>query len=151
MLPAFMQISTEKLALTLLRSVPDQPRNLHLLAVNFDPELVNMLRETKYFIQLGIAVPQEADGVYKRSKTFRRHIGALDLVVAVWNRIQQTMLPVELPLVKLQVDELYARLADGFKSLDWNSASIDKFIDEVKVRKWAPSPSRLPSELDCQM
>jgi dynein heavy chain, axonemal len=132
-----LQISNDKLALTLLQAASGQPENLHLLEVNFDPELVNLLRETKYFIQLGISVPEEAEGVYKRSKTFRRHIGALDLVVAVWNRIQKTMLPVELPLVKLQVDELFARLADGYKSLDWNSPSIDKFIDDVKVRHLA--------------
>lgn len=79
-------------------------------------------------------MPEEAEGIYKRARTFRRHISALDLIVAIWNRIQRTILPVELPLVKPQVDELYARLADGYKVLDWNSPIIDKFIDEVKVR-----------------
>ena len=102
--------------------------------MNFDAQLINLLRETKYFISLGAEVPSEARNVYDRSKTFRRHIGSLDLIVAVWNRIQKTILPVELPLVKQQIEELRARLDDGLNSLDWNSPTIDKYIDEVKVR-----------------
>ena len=128
------QVSTEKLALKLLRLAPNTPPGKHLLMVNFDPALVNLLRETKYFIALGTEVPEAARGVYDRSKTFRRHIGALDLIVAVWNRVQNTILPVELPLVRAQIDELHTRLDDGLKTLDWNSPTIDKYIDEVKVR-----------------
>ena len=126
-------MSTEKLALKLFRMAPACPAGKHLLQVNFDAALVNLLRETKYFIALGVDVPAEARNVYDRSKTFRRHIGSLDLVVAVWNRIQNTILPVELPLVRAQIDELHTRLDDGLQALDWNSPTIDKFIDEVKV------------------
>ena len=79
-------------------------------------------------------MPPAARNVHERSKTFRRHIGSLELVVAVWNRIQQTILPVELPLVRPQIEELHVRLDDGLRTLDWNSAAIDKYIDEVKVR-----------------
>eukprot|EP00892_Ulva_mutabilis_P012050 jgi/Ulvmu1/9217/UM005_0317.1 len=127
------QISTEKLALKLLRLDPQDTSDLHLMEVNFDPALINLLRETKYFLSLGIEVPDEAKGVFDRSKTFRRHIGSLELIVAVWNRIQKTILPVELPLVKLQIEELWARLDEGLRKLDWNSPTIDKYLDEVKV------------------
>jgi dynein heavy chain, axonemal len=128
-----VQVSSEKLALKLLRAASTAPAGMPLLEVNFDAQLVNLLRETKYFISLGIEVPAEARNVYDRSRTFRRHIGSLDLIVAIWNRIQKTILPVELPLVKQQIDELHVRLDEGLKTLDWNSPIIDKFIDEVKV------------------
>lgn len=129
-----MQTSTEKLAQKVLRLDPHNTTDLHLLAVNFDPQLVNLLRETKYFLSLGIEVPTEACSVFDRSRTFRRHIGALELLVAVWNRIQRTILPVELPLVRQQIDDLWARLDEGLRMLDWNSPSIDKYLDEVKAR-----------------
>lgn len=118
----------------LLRRHTQDSSELNLVEVNFDPALINLLRETKYFLSLGIEVPSEARGVFDRSKTFRRHIGSLELVVAVWNRIQKTILPVELPLVKLQIEELWARLDEGLNNLDWNSPTIDKYLDEVKVR-----------------
>lgn len=104
-----------------------------LLEVNFDPALVNLLHETKYFIQLGIEVPAEAKDVYDRARTFRRHIGSLDLIIGVWNRIQVTILEVELPLVKEQVAELDTRLEEGLSSLNWNSKTIDRYIDEVRA------------------
>jgi dynein heavy chain, axonemal len=128
-----LQTSTEKLALKILKMDPYNTTNLHLLAVNFDPQLVNLLRETKYFLSLGIDVPAEASSVFERSKTFRRHIGALELLVAIWNRIQRTILPVELPLVRQQIDDVRARLDEGLKTLDWNSPTIDKYLDEVKA------------------
>lgn len=131
---AVMQTSTEKLALKLLKMDPHNTTDLHLLAVNFDPQLVNLLRETKYFLSLGVEVPTEACSVFERSKTFRRHIGALELLVAVWNRIQRTILPVEFPLVRQQIEDVRARLDEGLKTLDWNSPTIDKYLDEVKVR-----------------
>ena len=123
----------EKLALKILKTDPHNTTDLPLLAVNFDPQLVNLLRETKYFLSLGVEVPSEACSVFERSRTFRRHIGALELLVAVWNRIQRTILPVELPLVRQQIDDVRARLDEGLKTLDWNSPTIDKYLDEVKV------------------
>jgi Dynein heavy chain, N-terminal region 1 len=42
-----VQVSTEKLALKLLRMAPQCPPGKHLLMVNFDAALVNLLRETK--------------------------------------------------------------------------------------------------------
>lgn len=123
----------EKLALKILKMDPHNTTKLPLLAVNFDPQLVNLLRETKYFLSLGVEVPTEACNVFERSRTFRRHIGALELLVAVWNRIQRTILPVELPLVRQQIDDVRARLDEGLKTLDWNSSTIDKYLDEVKV------------------
>ena len=132
-----LQVSTEKLAFKLFRPAPHAPAGRHLLAINFDPALVNLLRETKAFLALGIDPPAEARDVYDRSKTFRRHIGALDLIVAVWNRIQNTILPVELPLVRVQIEELRTRLDDGLTTLNWNSPTIDKFIDEAKVQRVA--------------
>merc|ERR1711865_933740 len=92
--------SQAKLKNPLLRS---ETEGAHpLLYVNFDPLLVRLLREVKYFLLLGFEAPQAALEIYEHAETFRKHMGNLDLVVNVYNWMQQEMLPVERPLLARQ-------------------------------------------------
>jgi hypothetical protein len=52
--------SDEKLNLPLLQFHEEATPELPLLAVNFDPALVALLRETKYFLLAGVTVPAAA-------------------------------------------------------------------------------------------
>jgi dynein heavy chain len=109
-----------------------------LLHVNFDSILVRLLREVKYFLLLGLSVPQGAMEIYEKSEVFRRHTGNLDLIVNMYNDIQTTLLPVERPLVKSQLERIDKTLAQGIreggsksKALNWKSNGIDLFIGET--------------------
>lgn len=74
--------SDEKLNLPLLQFHEDASPELPLLAVNFDPALVALLRETKYFLLLQIKVPDAAAAIFERADTYRSQIGSLDLMVS---------------------------------------------------------------------
>lgn len=109
-----------------------------LLHVNFDPILVKLLREVKYFLMLGLQVPPSAMEIYQRAEIFRRHTGNLDLIVNMYNDIQTTLLPVERPLVKSQLEKIDKTLSQGIgeaknkgKSLNWKSNGIEIFIAEA--------------------
>ena len=120
----------------------------HRIYVNFDPLLIKLLREVKYFLLLGLDVPASAMEIYTKVELFRRHTGNLDLIVNMYNNIQDDLLPVERPLVKSQLEKLDKTLAMGVgdgksksKSLNWKSNGIDLFIEE------AMTESREVSEL----
>ena len=109
-----------------------------LLAVNFDPLLVKLLREVKYFVLLGLQVPPSAMEVYQRAEIFRRHTGNLDLIVNMYNDVQTSLLPVERPLIKNLLEKIDKTLAFGVgegkhkaKALNWKSNGIDVFIAET--------------------
>ena len=136
--------SQAKLKNPLLRrgkKLPDAPRgSQELLHVNFDPLLTRLLREVKYFLLLGLQVPSSALEIYKLGEVFRRHMGNLDLIVNIFNKIQLHLLPVERPLLKSQLDKINKSLAQGYdnstsskksKSLNWKSNGIDNFITEA--------------------
>ena len=44
------------------------------LRVNFDPALIRLLREVKYFKQLDLQIPQTAEDIYSKGETFREQI-----------------------------------------------------------------------------
>ena len=81
--------------------------------MNFDPVLVRLLREVKYFLLIGFEAPQAALEIYGHAEIFRRHMGNLDLVVNVYNWMQSEMLPVERPLLSKQLELLDDVLAQG--------------------------------------
>ncbi|KAG7392404.1 hypothetical protein PHYPSEUDO_000812 [Phytophthora pseudosyringae] len=101
-----------------------------LLFVNFDAALVQLLREVKYFLLLGLDIPEDALEIYKRAEVFRRQTGNLELIVDMYNTIHLTLLPVEKPLVKGYLERMDQVLNKGIKALNWKSHGIDVFLKE---------------------
>ncbi|CAM9107555.1 unnamed protein product [Discosporangium mesarthrocarpum] len=101
-----------------------------LLSVNFDPALVKLLREVKYFLLLGLTVPDSALEIYKQVEVFRRWTGNLDLIVNMNNDVLLQLLPVEKPLVRPYLDKFDRMVNAGLSQLNWKSSGINEFIEE---------------------
>ena len=127
--------SQEKLNLPLLTQTTDEEGEvvLELLSVNFDPALIRLLREVKYFLLLGLEVPMSALEVYKKAETFRRQTGNLDLIVQMYNQMMKEMLPVEAPLLKAQLAKIDQTLQRGVAEINWKSQLIDGFLGEAQA------------------
>lgn len=133
--------SQAKLRNPLLRRDKSNDSPVSLLHVNFDPILVQLLREVKYFLLLGLQVPDTAMDIYQLAEVFRRHTGNLDLIVNMYNDIQTSLLPVERPLVKVQLERIDKMLSQGIGDgkakggkgggLNWKSNGIELFINEA--------------------
>lgn len=122
--------SDEKLNLPLLTVAEESSDGVRVLGVNFDPALVRLLRETKYFLLLEVEVPDMARGLFTSADTFRQQISSLDLIASMWNKVQRTILAVEKPLVQQKLDAVEQALNRGLAELNWKSESIDGYIRE---------------------
>jgi dynein heavy chain, axonemal len=60
-------------------------REKDLLRVNFDPKVVALLREVKYFAALSVQPPEAAVEIYSKGETFRKYIYALDNIAVQSN------------------------------------------------------------------
>eukprot|EP00754_Rhynchopus_humris_P020205 Rhum_TRINITY_DN14684_c0_g1::Rhum_TRINITY_DN14684_c0_g1_i4::g.107697::m.107697/K10408/DNAH; dynein heavy chain, axonemal len=126
--------SSEKLKLNLLMR-DDEGGNVY---VNFDPELVKMLREINYLEVLNASeaneestfvIPPQAMTLYKMRDQFRMQILKLDMIVSTFNETTKSMLDVERPLLTQELQQFDEELQRGLKRLNWHSADIDDFID----------------------
>lgn len=111
-----------------------------VIRVNFDPALVCLLREVKYFKLLNdtktetlklIDIPESALQIYNKVETFRQHTGNLELIVNIYNNIIATLLDVERPLVQAKLDSIDKVLLKGLKHLNWKSHNIDDFVKQT--------------------
>jgi dynein heavy chain len=139
--------SQAQLKLPLLR----RDAETRTLYVNFDPALTRLLREVKYFLLLGLEVPEPALAIFKKSEVLRRQNGNLDLIVNMYNGIQTSVLPVERPLIKSHLDKIDHVLTKGLRSLNWKSHGIDLFITEtmVEVREANGLLATMKTNLHC--
>ena len=116
--------SHAKLKLPLLK----KSRDTGSLVVNFDRDLVRLLREVKYFLVLELPVPDSALQIYEHSEVYRRQRLSLDMICQMYNKIQDVLLPVERPLVKGHVDKFDKSAQRGIKELTWKSDDVDGYI-----------------------
>ncbi|EHB17858.1 Dynein heavy chain 11, axonemal [Heterocephalus glaber] len=90
------------------------------LSVNFDPELVAVLREVKYLLMLKKSdIPESALAIFRKKNTILKYIGNLELLVRGYNRLKQTLLEVEYPLIKDELGALDEQLKAATTWLTW--------------------------------
>ena len=99
-----------------------------LLNVNFDPALLQLLKEVKYLKILDMEIPQEADEAFKKNDKFRTQISGLENIKALYNNIILQLNEVEKPMVQNKLNKVEKELEPGLTELTWEqSDKIDKF------------------------
>ncbi|XP_047143157.1 dynein beta chain, ciliary isoform X1 [Hydra vulgaris] len=108
----------------------------NLIYVNFDPQLVAVLREVKYLEMTENtaldSIPECALAVFERNNEFNKYCANLDLIVAWYNKVCLTVLDVEYPLIKNQLDVIDRQLKEAEDKLNWNSQGIWEYIDQSR-------------------
>jgi len=82
------QAAEEKLNLFLLVRDATDPR---LIRVNFDPVLVRLLREAKYFQELGKTVPDSLMRLYQKNDVYYQYTSKLDMMASQYNHIRSAV------------------------------------------------------------
>lgn len=81
-----------------------------------------MLREVHYLEKRSIEeIPADAAELFSKNETFRKFRANLDLTVAWYNKVRQTVLEVEYPLIEQQLATIDSQLEKAEKSLNWTN------------------------------
>ena len=90
----------------------------------FHMQLVALLREVKYLEQQNNpdhAIPESAVCVFKKNETYRKYLQNLDVTVALYNKVRDTIMDVEYPLIEQQLQEIDQELEKAISQLNWTS------------------------------
>ena len=114
------------LSATLLARHPDT----NALVVNFDREVVQLLRETRCLQAMGVEVPEAARMVLLQEDKFKGVHGQLVSIIKEYQRILDSVLPVARPLLRPHLEDLDRRILPGLTTLTWTSL--------VRCLAWRP-------------
>ncbi|XP_037666336.1 dynein heavy chain 17, axonemal [Choloepus didactylus] len=105
----------------------------NLIQVNFSKALVAVLREVKYLnFQQQKEMPDSAESLFSQNETFRKFVGNLELIVGWYNEIKTTVVEVEFPLIKAELEAIDVKLLASETTLFWNSKDVFEYIQEMR-------------------
>ncbi|NWX18280.1 DYH10 protein, partial [Aegotheles bennettii] len=113
-----------KNTLLTVSSVTEEPlttkRSVHFM-VNFSPKLREIIIETKYMEQLGLAVPEIAKYVALQEDRYLRCTNRLQNMLDHYHTLTGTLSEAETKLLHDHIKELWRVLESGHKRIKWNS------------------------------
>ncbi|XP_047455882.1 dynein axonemal heavy chain 11 [Mugil cephalus] len=104
-----------------------------LISVNFNPKLTEVLKDVKYIQSLSVSnIPAAALTVFEKRDMFTKYMSSLQLLVQWYNKLKQTVLEVELPLIRTELESIDLHLTRAETSLTWQDRDCWSFISATK-------------------
>ena len=97
--------------------------------VNFDREILQLLRETKCLIRMGVDdVPETAKMVLMQQDKLKNYYNLLAYALSEYEVVMSRVTPIIEPLLKKHMLELEAVIQPGLLTLTWTSMNIDAYL-----------------------
>ncbi|XP_014742318.1 PREDICTED: dynein heavy chain 9, axonemal [Sturnus vulgaris] len=126
------QTVSEKSQYNLTQPLLRRDPQTKLLTVNFDPQLVSVLREVSYLWGSGAgAIPPAAADIYSCKESFQQLVASLELMGNRYNKVLRTVLEVEYPLVQGQLQDIDLKLREAEETLTWKMEGVWAHISGV--------------------
>lgn len=112
---------------TLIIRHPDNNK----LYVNFDSEILTLIREAKCLSRIGIDIPESAKIVLLQEDKFKMYNNELQFVLREYDRIVGKIRPTTKSLLVPHLEDLEYKLRPGMVTLTWTSMNIDGYLHHV--------------------
>jgi dynein heavy chain len=101
------------------------------LYVNFDKEILTLIREAKCITRIGIDIPESAKIVLLQEDKFKLYNNELQFVLKEYDRIVNKIRPNTKSLLVPHLEDLEYKLRPGMVTLTWTSMNIDGYLNHV--------------------
>lgn len=101
------------------------------LFVNFDPQILTMVRETECMARLGLEIPPLAITMRAKQTEYKDNYSALQMLLQENKRVRNKIPTAFESLMGPHVSKVDKRLEPGLSKLSWTSLNIQEYIQEV--------------------
>ncbi|XP_076240945.1 dynein heavy chain 2, axonemal kl-2 [Calliopsis andreniformis] len=101
-----------------------------LLECNIDPDILNLCRESAYWINLKFTIPVQLQIVYDRWETLYFVYESVLAVMIAYNTAIEALSITERELFRELIRRLDRRINPGLSKLTWNSEYVDTYIED---------------------
>ncbi|NXF53111.1 DYH8 protein, partial [Oceanites oceanicus] len=99
--------------------------------VNFDPQIPEIVRETKCMIKLGLEVPEQAKKIVKIENNLKSKKLRLESLLQCYEDLCQETPMVFVNLMAPKMKKMEAVLRQGLTMLTWSSVTLESFFQEA--------------------
>ena len=112
---------------TLIIRHPDDGK----LYVNFDHEILQLIREAKCLDRISVEIPESAKIAVFQEEKFKLYYTELHWTLTEYERIVTEVIPVTASILRPHFNDLEYKLRPGMITLTWTSMNIDAYIAHV--------------------
>ena len=102
-----------------------------MLFVNFDREILQLIREAKFLQRMGIDVPESARMVLLQEDKFKSYLNELTFALKEYERVLALVPPVCKPIIRPHLEDLDRKIQPGMVLLTWQSMNIDGYLHRL--------------------
>ena len=113
---------------TLIIRHPDDGK----LYVNFDQDILQLIKEAKCLERMQLEIPENAMMVLHQEQRFKNSHHELQWALAEYDRIVAKVIPVTTMILRPHFSDMEYRFRPGLVTLTWTSMNIDAFISHVQ-------------------
>jgi len=103
------------------------------LYVNFDREILQLIRESKCLARIGVHIPEQAQVVLLQEDKFKNYYNELKYALDEYERVTSQIVPVVAKLLKPHLQTLELKLRPGMITLTWTSMNIENYKSHIHV------------------
>ncbi|CAF0723345.1 unnamed protein product [Didymodactylos carnosus] len=96
--------------------------------INFDPNILELIRETQCLARLGLEIPKEAAVLAQREEILKKHYQDLTRLLEKNKTLREKIKPVFEPLLLPKLRKLNDIIKPGLTTLTWASLTIDDYV-----------------------
>uniref|UniRef100_A0A8C5XER9 Dynein axonemal heavy chain 9 n=1 Tax=Microcebus murinus TaxID=30608 RepID=A0A8C5XER9_MICMU len=102
------------------------------ITVNFNPQLVSVLKEMSYLEPRAMKhVPETAATMFSSREFYRQLVANLELMANWYNKVMKTLLEVEFPLVEEELQNIDLHLKAAEETLNWKTEGIWDYVIQI--------------------
>jgi dynein heavy chain len=100
--------------------------------VNFDPNILELIRETQCLSRLGLEIPKDAVLLAQREEILKKHYQDLTQLMEKNKNLREKIKQPFEALLAPKIHRLNDILKPGLTAITWLSLTIDHFVDTVR-------------------
>ncbi|XP_028415244.1 dynein heavy chain 5, axonemal-like [Dendronephthya gigantea] len=102
------------------------------LFVNFDPQILELIRECRCMRRLGLEIPESARVLWMRENAIKSAYNRLVELLQEYSKVVGDIPEIVLPLMKPFINKVEDTIKPGLTMLSWTSMNIEGFIDNIQ-------------------
>jgi len=102
------------------------------LFVNFDHEILKLIRDSKCLQRMQGDIPESAKMVLLQEDKFKFYHAQLKYVLGEYDRVISRCIPVINPLVQAHLAHLNSKVEPGISLLTWQSLNIEQYVTRMQ-------------------
>ncbi|XP_008058125.2 dynein heavy chain 9, axonemal-like [Carlito syrichta] len=126
------QTVSEKSQYNLSRPLLIRDPDTKQIIVNFNPQLISVLKEMSYLEPGEMKhIPETAAAMFSSREFYRQLVANLELMANWYNKVIKTLLEVEIPLVEEKLNNIDLCLREAEETLNWKTEGIWDYVIQI--------------------